>query len=253
MLQKLKKKTREDKMEKMVKRFTLVELLIVIAIIAILAGMLLPALNSAREKANMIRCAGQVKQIALGWLMYAQQNNDMSVPNQWGSDSGTIHANQEFLDLAGIQYDKTYSNYWEARFVCSKVPFTTWPRHKYAKTAYGFGKTQRSTIPDPPLEGGRYILAFYKMNRIKSPSEKIAMAEVSGMNGTFSDNKTNYLLAYYLEHGEDTSLSDGYIAYRHLQKANGFFFDGHVASMAPASMNRQLESVDRNFYPYGKD
>lgn len=253
MLQKLKNKTREDKMEKMVKRFTLVELLIVIAIIAILAGMLLPALNSAREKANMIRCAGQVKQIALGWLMYAQQNNDMSVPNQWGSDSGTIHANQEFLDLAGIQYDKTYSNYWEARFVCSKVPFTTWPRHKYAKTAYGFGKTQRSTIPDPPLEGGRYILAFYKMNRIKSPSEKIAMAEVSGMNGTFSDNKTNYLLAYYLEHGEDTSLSDGYIAYRHLQKANGFFFDGHVASMAPASLNRQLESVDRNFYPYGKD
>ena len=64
--------------------FTLIELLVVISIIALLIAILLPALGSARKSAENVICKSRMRQLAIGWQMYADSNSDISVPGQPG-------------------------------------------------------------------------------------------------------------------------------------------------------------------------
>ena len=82
------------------KRFTLIELLIVVAIIAILAALLLPSLMKAKERARIVVCANNLKQIAIAQTFYMDDNNSVFPPGEpFGGNNGLgwIHQTANYM------------------------------------------------------------------------------------------------------------------------------------------------------------
>src|SRR5690606_16616051 len=117
--------------------FTLIELLVVIAIIAILAAILFPVFARARENARRSSCASNLKQIALGYLMYAN-DNDGRLPAYIKNGSATWAKTYE----PTIEYVKN-----EQIYRCPSAPTSNLPINHTYGTQYALSWANEDSTP----------------------------------------------------------------------------------------------------------
>ena len=125
--------------------FTLIELLVVIAIIAILAGMLLPAVSTARERSKSINCVSNFKQVYTAWFNYANDFNENVVRyNALQFVEGKSNTNTYWyirLAYTGyLPYSRSGIAFQVKPYLCpsDSKPQTAWSSNFSSKTSYGY-------------------------------------------------------------------------------------------------------------------
>jgi len=191
--------------------FTLIELLVVIAVIAILMAILMPALNRAREQGKRISCLSNVKQLTMGWILYADDNDDRVVNAHPG------HA----TELPWVRYPGSNATEEEHREgIRTGGLFRYCPDEQLFKCPTGVrGELVTYALPDSmngyPGIPGTAELMVYRRAQIKRPSERIIFLD----EGQLSSN--SWTLHYQEERWWDQ------VTARHGDGTNFSFADGH--------------------------
>ncbi len=249
------------------KAFTLIELLVVIAIIAILAGMLLPALNRDREKALILSCTANFKQIGTARILYSGDNDDFM--NAHG------HYNGKMSEGNGVSYWPNLILPYLGRAADSVVSTSATSVHRAARakrnvltcpiaikridparlaegteaydiTTYGMNYSGWLANDVPQNWGagckfqyGNNVAAArggpVKASQIKKPSQFLTMGDSTSENTTSAWAREQFFAP-----GRDFRTGDqtkfGYLAHGNNSSASILYYDGHVVNESRAAL-----------------
>ena len=240
------------------KAFTLIELLVVIAIIAILAAILFPVFGRARENARRSSCQSNLKQIALGWIQYSQDYDELTVPGRILATSSRISWNdaiQPYMKSEQVQSCPSNSN--PALGTSTQQIVRSYTYSSYA-----------ASMPDPARQNGP-TGAARTLSSIQAPAQMPIFADAVGYRVS---NTAQTLMFVYRSNSASLTDIGRLVGYRitdtlydtkdhglpwttvHFDGANYAFADGHVKWLKAIEGNVQVfgaPAVDNARIPDG--